>query len=84
MSDPGQYSAKQYPAMHKLNPAMASNAVKAMNLEWGSDRQVYAQKKAYELAVTEKLLTDWQERIFSSKNSTSEMMDWIEELAAEV
>jgi hypothetical protein len=71
----------RFPNMNKINPKMAKMACSAMDLEWGSMSQIYAEKKALQIGTEENLFTEEDGKLNTFKYSTSEIMDWIESRA---
>lgn len=73
----------RYPNMYAISPVLALVSCNAMDLEWGEKDQVNAQNLAFGIGINENLFTEHEADINTMKYSTSEMMDWIESMAAD-
>lgn len=72
----------RFPSMFAINPELALAGCEAMDLEWGLKDQVDAQILAFKIGIKEGLFTEQEAKTNTMKYSTTEMMVWIESMAA--
>jgi hypothetical protein len=68
----------RYPFMYAISPDIYLEALKSVDLEWGSEEQVLAQNKTFEFCFEQGVFTQDDAELVCLKATTAEMMDWIE------
>ena len=64
--------------MKSINPLIEESAVKAIQIEWGEEKQIDAENMAFSLCISAGVFTQDEAEDACLKATTIEMMQWIE------